>query len=229
MTSEFTPEYIEKRDQWEKECWDFIHKADYKSATTHAKLGLKLFPNDTIAKFNYYSILADYASAKNTKELIKSHNEAILGMKKLFGKMSDQGITLYKKFSLQNEYYFQTRQFKKQYYLGKRYYDKHGEKRFLYSSGVGAAHYALGVAKENNQKMASLWAERSIEAWELYFEHNSKYYNPYVHYAIAWGILGNKSKMMKALKNASKLSGQPMTYSEFTLTIKSINEISFLK
>lgn len=229
MKNKFTPEYLEKRKIWEEECSDLIRKAEYKSAMELAKCGVKLFPNDTIAKYNYYSILADYAGERDTKELKKLHKQAVLGMKGLFKKMSGQGIDSKTRHALKNEYYFQTKQYKKQYNLGIYYFEKYGEKRYLYSSGVGAANYALGFAKANKQKLASKWAMKSIDAWNTYFEFNMTYYNPYVHYAIAWGILGKRSKMMKSLKTSSKLSGQPMTYSEFSFVIRVISEISYLK
>ena len=80
----YSEEYIQKRVKWYYECWDFIKKADYKKATKHAKLGLSMFPDDTVAAFNYYSIMADYALSKETKEFKNMHKEATLGMKKLF-------------------------------------------------------------------------------------------------------------------------------------------------
>jgi hypothetical protein len=225
----YTDEYIEKRTKWTQECRSFIYRADYKEAMTLARHGLKSFPNDTIASYTYYSILADYALSNNSKKFKDMHKDAVAEMKKLLTKTSGQGMSRLSKFSLKNEFYFQTKQFKMQYHLGKRYYDRHGEKRFLYSSGVGAAYVGLRLAKEGNKKLAEEWALKSVKAWELYFEYNKKYYNPYVHYAVAWGVLGNKTKMMKALKMASRLSGQPITYSEFQLTINSIDEISYLK
>lgn len=76
--------------------------------------------------------------------------------------------------------------------------------------------------------MADLWAKKSVESWEVYFEINKTYYNPYVHYALALGLLGLKKEMMKALKTSSKLCKKPMSYKEFVETIKWVREISYL-
>lgn len=218
-------EYIERRTKWIQECRSYIYSADYKKAHAFAKQGLKAFPNDTLASYNYYAILADYAVSKKTEKYKKMHNDAIVEMKKLLTKTSGQGMSRLAKFSLKNEFYFQTKQYKLQYYLGKTYFDRHGEKRFLYSSGVGAANHALELARNNNKRLASVWAKKSISAWEIYFEYNRKYYNPYVHYALAWGVLGEEKKMMKALKTSSKLSGKGVSYSEFQWVLKSINAL----
>jgi hypothetical protein len=126
---------------------------------------------------------------------------------------------------MKNEYFYQTKQFKKQYELGITYYKRTGEKHHLYSSGVGGANHALELARVGKTKQADNWAKKSIEAWNIYFQYNKKYYNPYVHYGLAWGILGEKKKMMKALKDSSKRCGKPMSYKEFSEVIKWIEEI----
>lgn len=224
----YSEEYIQKRVKWYHECWDFIKKAEYKNATKHAKLGLKMFPDDTIAAFNYYSIMADYALSKETKEFKQMHKEATLGMKKLFKRTSGRGISRNFKNLMKNEYYYQTKQYKKQFYLGVNLYKRHGDKHDMYSAGVGAANLALKFARLKNKKMADLWAKKSVESWEVYFEINKTYYNPYVHYALALGILGRKKEMMKSLKTSSKLCKKPMSYKEFAETIKWVSEISYL-
>ena len=145
----YSEEYIKKRRKWYFECWDFIKKAEYKNATKHAKLGLLLFPDDTIAAFNYYSIMADYALSKDTKEFKKMHREATLGMKSLFKKISGRGISRDFKNLMKNEYYYQTKQYKKQFYLGKNLYKRHDDKRDMYSAGVGAANLALELGQQS--------------------------------------------------------------------------------
>lgn len=89
----YSEEYIQRRVKWYHECWDFIKKADYKNATMHAKLGPSMFPDDTIAAFNYYSIMADYALSNDSKKFKEMHKEATFGMKKLFKKTSGRGIS----------------------------------------------------------------------------------------------------------------------------------------
>jgi len=224
----YSEEYIERRFKWYKKCWFYIDQAEYKKATAHAKLGLTLFPDDTIVSFQYFSVMADYALLKETKEFRLMHKKAVLGMKKLLKKTSGRGISQWYKRVMKNEYFYQTKQYKKQFYLGANDYKRNGKKSAMYSAGVGAANYALEFAKKNNKKMAFLWARKSIDSWDVYFEVDKKYYNPYVHYALAWGILDEKKKMMDALKTSSKLSKKPMSYKEFAETIEVVSKLPYL-
>lgn len=224
----YSEDYLKKRFKWYRECWVFVEKAEYKNATKHAKLGITLFPDDTIAAFNYYSIMADYALSKKTKPFKKMHQMAVIGMKKLFKKTSGRGISRNFKRIMKNEYYFQTKQFKKQFYLGLHSYQRSKNKYHMYSAGVGAANYALGFAKKNQKSMALVWARKAIESWEVYFEVDKKYYNSYVHYALAFGILGEEKEMMKALKTSARLCKKTLNYREFQEIIEAVSEIPYL-
>ena len=225
----YTEEYIQRRVEWYNECYDYIKLAEYKKACAHAKKGLKLFPDDTVAAFTYYSFMADYALSSKSIKFQKMHKGAVAGMKALLGKTGGRGISLRYKKNMKNEYYYQTKQYKKQYVLGMSFYKRHGDKSSLYSSGVGGANYALELAKKNQKKNAEVWARKAISAWKIFFEFNKKYYNPYVHYALAWGILVDKKKMMKALNDSSKLCGKPLSYQEFSEVIEWVGQIPFLK
>jgi hypothetical protein len=220
-----TKEYLDRRIKWYHECFDLSDKAEYQKATAHAKKGLTLFPDDTLAAFTYFSILADYALSAKTKKFQEMHKVAVAGMKRLLGRTSGRGLSHNYKKTMKNEYYYQTKQFKKQYELGINYYKRHKNKYAMYSSGVGAANYALELAKKGQRGRAKVWARKAINAWEVYFEVDKKYYNPYVHYAMAWGILGDKKKMMKALKTSSKRCGKPLAYKEFQEVIDEIDRL----
>lgn len=223
--AKYSDEYIKRRVKWYYECWDYVEKADYQKATACAKKGLKLYPDDTVVTFTYYSIMADYALSNKSKKFQAMHKVAVAGMKKLLKKTSGQGISKNFKKVMKNEYFYQTKQFIKQYELGTTYYKRTGEKHHLYSSGVGGANHALALARTGKTKQADSWAKKSIEAWDIYFQFDKKYYNPYVHYALAWGILGDKKKMMKALNDSSKRCGKPLSYKEFVEVIEWVEEI----
>lgn len=222
----YSDEYLFHRINWYYVCYDYIEAADYKNATEFSRTGLSLFPDDTVAAYTHYSIMADYALSSTTPKFKKMHQEAIKQMKRLLGRTSGRGISKFFKRDMKNEYYYQTKQFKKQYELGQTYFKSWNDKLTLYSSGVGAANYALQLAKTNQKTKAKMWAKKAIEAWEIYFQADSNYYNPYVHYAMAWGILGNQKKMMDALKRASKQSGKPLSYREFKEVIEEIENIN---
>ena len=221
----YSEEYIQRRVKWYHECWAFIKKANYKKATAHAKLGFKLFPDDTIAQFTYYSIMADYALSEDSLKFNKMHKEATQGMKKLFKKTSGRGISIAFKKVMKNEYYFQTKQYKKQYYLGITGYQRSKDFHDMYSAGVGGAQHALVLARKKNYRMAKNWAQKSVDAWKIYLDNHKTYYNPYVHLALAYGILGKKKEMMSSLKTSSKLCKKPLSYREFQEVREWVDEL----
>jgi len=223
--AKYSEDYIAKRVSWYHACYDLIEKAEYRKATAHAKLGFKFFPDDTVAAFTYYSILADYALSQKTKKFQLMRKTAVAGMRKLLGRTSGRGISHRFKKSMKNEYYYQTKQFKKQYELGISFYKRHKNKYDLYSSGVGGANFALELAKKGQTGRAKVWARKSIKAWGTYFEVDKKYYNPYVHLALAYGILGDKEAMKKALVTSSKRCNKPISYHEFQEVIEEVDLI----
>lgn len=217
-----TKEYIELRVKWHRECWEHIKKANYKNATDHAFKGLTLFPNDLFVEFSYYSILADYALS-DPQKLARIHKKAVNGMRNCLRKT--RGAKAEAVINFKNEYYYQTKQFLKQYHLGINSYKKFKDKYDFYSAGVGGANHALHLAKKNQMKRAHSWAKKSISAWHRYFEVNDTYYNSYVHYALAKGILGDRKGMIDALKKSSKLSKKPISYREFQEVIIEIDSL----
>lgn len=227
MKQKYNQDYIDRREKWFKECWSYITKADYKKARDHAKKGLKKFPNDTEATFYYYSILADYSLSKKTKQFKRMHAQAVKGMEDALRRPTD--VTPKTLYRMKNEFFFQTQQYKKQYNLGISTVKKTKELNPYYSAGVGAAHYGLGLALKNKRKSAQAWAEKSVSAWNNYFQFEKKYYNPYVHLAIAYGVLGDNKNMIKSLKKSSRLCQKSMDYEEFAWVITTVSQIPYLQ
>ena len=52
-----------------------------------------------------------------------------------------------------------------------------------------------------------------------HFTHENDYYNSYVHYALALGILGYRTEMLRALQRSAQLINKDLTYHEFTEVI----------
>lgn len=226
MSLKHSKDYLDRREKWEHECWRFIGKAEYKKATKHAERGLEHFPNDNVVKFRYFATLADYALSKDTKEFRRMHTRAVKGMDSILKR--PKGMDSANLYTLKNEFYFQTKQYKKQYQLGINAAKRMDARKPFYSAGVGAAHYALELAFKNRKKSSQNWALKSVSAWENYFRFDKKYYNPYVHLALAHGILGNHKKMMSALKKSSRLCLKPLDYEEFSWVQTSVSKIPFL-
>lgn len=219
----YTEEYIKKRRDWWLAGNKIVASANYKKAVEHGQTGLKLFPNDIVVEFRLYAIQADFYLTDTKSNHTSARKKTIAKMGKCLKRM--KGLPVWSKNYMKNEYYFQTRQFKKQYALGIEQYKNTKDKYELYSFGVGGANYALELAKKGQISRAKVWAKRSIKAWEIYFEVDKKYYNPYVHYALAWGVLGDQKKMMRALETSAKRCGKDLSYKEFQDVIREIDKL----
>jgi hypothetical protein len=212
-------EWVKKKNL----AWKFINKADYKKAVGVLAGVYKKYPADfKVANF-YASTLADYAELLSGEKKKKLKKEGISILSNLLKRT--RGISKGWIYRTRNEYYYQTKNYYKQYMLGVEMVTN-GDKNGFYSQGVGAAWHALELVMKGNRnkKRSKVWAKKAINAWNNYFKYVAKdYYNPYVHYALAFGILGNDKEMNKSLFKASKLSGKPLSYYEFKEVINSIN------
>jgi len=56
---------------------------------------------------------------------------------------------------------------------------------------------------------------KAMVSWAQYFTYKNDYYNAYVHYAIALGVLGYKEEMMRALLRSASFINKDLTYFEF--------------
>lgn len=192
--------------------WRAIMDADYQKAIKILTPVYEKYPRDFRVINFYASTLADYGECQpenERKRLKKRGCELLYGLlKRLRGMSRELG------YSTRNEYYYHSAQHNKQYHLGVECV-RAGEKRGYYSQGVGAAWHAFGHAKNGRNSLAEMWAKRSVVAWKNYFKFKADYYNAYVHYALALGILGRTKDMEDALAKSAKLSGKPKSYREF--------------
>lgn len=94
-----------------------------------------------------------------------------------------------------------------------------------YSQGVGASNYAYQLYRQGHIKSAHLYAKKALVAWAKCFSYDNTYYNAYVHYALAVGILDNKEDMLRALQRGADLIHQDLNYPEFKKVIESVQSI----
>lgn len=193
--------------------WKAIQVADYLKAVTILRGVYRKYPKDSRVVSFYASALADYGYSVPPAKQEVLRKKACALLKGLLPKIRLANMPL--GYSTRNEYYYHSRQYDKQYHLGVEVV-KRGEKRAYYSQGVGAAWHAYSHAKAGRWHFARLWAKRAVRAWECLFKFNDKYYNAYVHYALALGILGRDKELDAALKRSARLSGKPDSYQEFT-------------
>ena len=94
-----------------------------------------------------------------------------------------------------------------------------------YSQGVGASNYAYKLSREGHKNLSQVYAQKALVAWAQCFSYDNRYYNAYVHYALALGVLGYKEDMLNALQRGADLIHQDLSYPEFEKVIESVNQI----
>jgi hypothetical protein len=92
-----------------------------------------------------------------------------------------------------------------------------------YFQGVGAANYAKQLLVKQETSLALEYAEKAIFAWAQYFSYFNTYYNAYVHYGLALGILGHEQDMMRALQRGADLIKTDLNFHEFKEIIEFIH------
>jgi len=84
-------------------------------------------------------------------------------------------------------------------------------------------------AENGRKRFAELWARRAISAWDKFLKFKGDYYNAYVHYALAHGILGRVKEMEAALEKSARLSQKPPSYREFADVRRKISGLNSKK
>ncbi|KAF0124881.1 MAG: hypothetical protein FD189_2146 [Elusimicrobia bacterium] len=195
-----------------KKIWKAVGDAEYGRAMSLLTPLYRKYPRDFKVTKTYAMVLGDYAESLGGArgKALKARSRAMLrGLLRKLGNVRWEW-----NISARNEYYYHTGQFRKQYFLG-REAAAGGHNWGYYGQGVGAANYAYAHAGAGRRGLAGLWALRAVEAWEKFFKYKADYYNAYVHYALALGILGRAGEMEAALKKSARLSGKPVSCREF--------------
>lgn len=126
-------------------------------------------------------------------------------------------------YTLHNEYCYRFALYKEQYQIGcarvnefwaTDAWQTSGVKGY-YCQGVGAANYARVLMQQGDTTLAQEYAHKAIIAWAQYFSYTHDYYNAYVHYALALGILGQTEEMYRALERSASIIGRDLDYHEF--------------
>jgi tetratricopeptide (TPR) repeat protein len=208
-----------------------VFEANYAEALKITIEGIKKFPNNFALQSDLASLIGDYSEIIN--EPLK--NKMIEKSKEIFNRLNKEVDDQPKDdfFTFKNEYYYRFARYKEQYELGLSRVDYYWNKKEMatkgfrgyYSQGVGAANYARILIKEGNKKLALDYAQKAIVAWAQYFGYKNDYYNAYVHYSMALGILGYKQEMMRALIKSARLINKDLSYFEFKEVIDFVNSI----
>jgi len=205
-----------------KKIWKAVEDAEYGRAMSLLTPLYRKYPRDFKVAKTYAMALGDYAEILGGArgKALKARSRAMLrGLLRKLGNVRWEW-----NIAARNEYYYHTGQFRKQYFLG-REAAAGGHNWGYYGQGVGAANYAYAHAEGGRRGLAEMWARRAVEAWENFFKYKADYYNAYVHYALALGILGRPGEMEAALKKSARLSGKPDSYREFDGVRAKVSEL----
>ena len=209
-----------------------VHEGQYEEAISEILKGLEKFPKNFALQSDLAALLGDCSEI--TPEPLKSR--MIQKAKQLFDRLVNEVADQPKAvaYDFKNEYYFRFAMYHEQYengshrvadYWGTAEWDSNGFRGY-YSQGVGAARYAKKLIEEGNKTLAFDYAQKAIVAWAQYFSYKNDYYNAYVHYALALGILGYKDDMMKALERSASIMKKGLDYFEFKEVIDFIQKIA---
>lgn len=208
-----------------------VHESKYEEAIKITLLGLKQFPQNFTLQSDLAALLGD--GSEITPAPLK--DKMIQKSKVLFERLIKETDSQPKEVSywLKNEYYYRFAMYREQYELGLMIVANYwgsiewisiGFKGY-YSQGVGAANYAKKLIEQGNKEEAIAYAQKAIVSWAQYFSYKNDYYNSYVHYALALGILGYKDEMMKALQHSANIIKKDLSYHEFKEVIDFIEKI----
>lgn len=164
----------------------------YKEAYTLVSRLYKEHPENLWVIKSYAAQHGDYAQFSTPSIEKKRKAESVLILKKALYRLN--GVDLWLRSAIRNEYYYHSGQFKKQYDLGaslsKRKNSPH------YSKAVGASEYAWQLLNSGQLKRAQKYAKISVSNWEGLgngqTKHNAFYYQ-------ALSISGKHEKALKLI------------------------------
>jgi hypothetical protein len=200
-----------------------VMACNYEKALEIVLIGVEQFPHNFRLQSDFAALLGDHSEnfTGTLKERMEQKSKECFD--KLMAELEGQETaTMYR---FKNEYSFRFALHKDQYenavemichYINQNNFSPEIASRGYYYQGVGAAYYAKQLLNENRIQEAQEYAQKSLIAWAQHFSYENDYYNSYVHYALALGILGYKTEMLRALQRSATLIGRDLNYHEFT-------------
>lgn len=224
LSQEFLPTntvVLEEANIFCTEAMKKVEEANYEEAINIISIGLRKFPENFKLQYYLAALLGD--TSEITSEPLK--NKMVKKSKTMFNKLLVEADKQPKEifYPFKNEYFYRYGKYLEQYKLGLErvaaYWGTNEWKALgikgYYSQGVGAANYAKKLLINGNKKSAREYAQKALVAWAQYFSYTNDYYNAYVHYALALGILGHKEEVLRALQRSASIIHQDLSYHEF--------------
>lgn len=222
--------------EYKKEAFKKIEKAEYEQALEILMKGLRKFPQNFTLQSYFATLLGDlsekFASPLKEKMIQRS--------KTIFTKLLKESENQPKRpqYSFKNEYYYRFAMYEQQYENGAKmvadywgtpdWKDQNGFDGYYYQ-GAGATYQAKKLISEGKKSSALVQAQKALVAWAQYFSYENDYYNAYVHYGLALGMLGYKQEMTRALEHGAQLINKDLNYFEFKDVIDFIENLQKAK
>jgi hypothetical protein len=199
-----------------------IEAADYEKSLEIILLGIEKFPCDFNIQSFFAALLGDHSENFDGQLQMRM----AIKSKEIFNKLACEVESQPEReiYRFKNEYCYRFGKYKEQYENGLAMitdYEKTEELLHQYGGsgyyyqGVGAANYAKQLLMMGNKKEASNYAQKAVIAWAQHFSYKNSYYNSYVHYSLALGILGYRQDMLNALNRSAFLIQRSLDYHEF--------------
>lgn len=203
-----------------------VEECNYVGAIELTLDGLMKYPRNFSLQMDLAYLLSDCAEVNPPQFISQEIKDKMMQRSdEIFNKLMKEVEAQPKAevYRFKNEFYYHFRMHREQYelglhrvseYWGTSEWDTNGYRGY-YSQGVGAARYAQQLVQKGDKILALDYAQKAIVAWAQYFSYKNDYYNAYVHYALALGILGYKDEMMLALHRSALIIKKDLNYFEF--------------
>lgn len=175
----------------------------YRECRAYIKKLLRSYPGDFRLLYADAVFHSEQTIGYSQRALDRRYRETAARLRKLLPRVPLEMEIL--RNSIRNEYYWFSKQPRKQYLLGLELVRK-GWKRSHYSAGVGASQMAIQKMREGRRSSAIRWAKISEEHWLKFFEEDSRWYNSYLFYATALGVQGRTLEMERALRRGARIA-----------------------
>jgi hypothetical protein len=209
-----------------------IEAADYEKSLELILLGIEKYPCDFSLQSFFAALLGDHSENFDGQLQMRMATRS----KEIFNKLACEVASQPRReiYRFNNEYCYRFGKYKEQYENGLAMifeYEQTEEIRQCgrsgyYYQGVGAANYAKQLLIMGDKEGALHYAQKAVVAWAQHFSYENNYYNSYVHYSLALGILGCKQDMLNALHRSAYLIQRSLDYHEFKEVIDFIQELS---
>lgn len=198
-----------------------VHKCKYEEAIEITLAGLEQYPDNFTLQADLAALIGDTSEITPMPLQERMVAWAKAQFLRLIQDAEHQPREAF--YTLYNEYCYRFALYKEQYEIGCTRVDEFwatdawqssGVKGY-YCQGVGAANYARVLMQQGDTALAQEYAHTAIIAWAQYFSYTHDYYNAYVHYALALGILGQTEEMYRALERSASIIERDLDYHEF--------------